>query len=243
MVVSVNFKDLPPDLQKQMTCAHHWDCDDPNLPVSKCHCRKCGATKEFANRVNPEQAAILAGFPQQEDPPMDGKTMKERAEQLAPARAEAEKLLRVGRTPGEVQAALARAYGHIAIGTITGWKARLKPLVAPDPARPGSQATPPPEKPGAAPGTGAAMAGDTPAQAGESPAPARGQTPADPAPGPGGKPRSPASAPDQYHPLAQALLQMLPVAPGRHHLWMAAWRAAYELLYAQVTVGGETYLP
>ncbi len=223
MVVSVNFKELPPDLQKQMTCAHHWECDDPHLPVSKCHCLKCHATKEFANRISQEQAELLEGVSRQEDP-MDGKTMKERGKQLAPARAEAETLMRAGRTPAEVQNALSRAYGHIPLGTIASWKARLKPLVAPGPA------LPPPDLPPASPQAPAAQAV---AQA--DPAATCAETQTDQI--------MPGRLPDQQHPLLQALLQMLPVDKGRHHLWMAAWRAAYELLYASVTVGGETYLP
>lgn len=228
MVVSVNFKELPPDLQKQMTCAHHWECDDPRLPVSKCHCLKCHATKEFANRISQEQAELLEGVSRQEDP-MDGKTMKERGEQLAPARAEAEILMRAGRTPAEVQNALSRAYGHIPLGTIAGWKGRMKPLVAPGPA------LPPPGLPPASPQAPGAQA-----VAQDDPGAATDKAPAGAALDPAGQP---ARLPDQQHPLLQALLQMLPVDKGRHHLWMAAWRAAYELLYASVTVGGETYLP
>jgi hypothetical protein len=34
-----------------MKCVHHWVCATPSGPTSESRCCKCGATKEFSNRL------------------------------------------------------------------------------------------------------------------------------------------------------------------------------------------------
>lgn len=34
---------------EQITCVHHWIIDEPEGPVSKGYCKKCGEEREFQN--------------------------------------------------------------------------------------------------------------------------------------------------------------------------------------------------
>lgn len=222
-------KDLPPEVQAKLKpeiaaaqagCQHHWQIDTPHGATSKARCLHCGAQKEFANDLTPQQyrdvATHRSAFHKAErgsemtEP--KGAGMTRRAIEIAPAREKAVKLFAEGKTVREVREALGPECGTIADCTLYNWRDVAKKN-GHGAAVIGNQTSP---------GAHSGFAVDVP--------PAVVIEKASEA----CKRLHAGDPPDAGHPALKVLLDMLPVADGKHGLWLKAFQATYELIFLEV---------